>query len=72
MVKIALPHKLELPAIKNSLELQRLAVSEGCLPDLDSQNVVAVRPETLAMAFDHHGNLLPYAGFGLGSAQRQA
>lgn len=55
------PYNLEdlrLVHIKNTLELNALAVSEGCLPLLDLHGGIAVEKEAFRMAFDDSGFLI--------------
>jgi hypothetical protein len=43
--------------IKNTLELSQLAVSTGCLPDLDGNDDVEIGEKQLSLQFDTDGNL---------------
>ncbi len=59
------PYSLEdlrLVHIKNTLELDNLMVSEGCLSDLQGKTHVAIENKDLRLEFDGSGNLLsPFA-----------
>ena len=48
---------LRIVHIKNSLELTRLMVSEGCLPELAKTKNADISTEHLSMEFDRNGNL---------------
>jgi len=53
---------LRLVHIKNTLELDNLTVSEGCLSDLQGKSDVTIEKKDLRMEFDGSGNLLsPFA-----------
>ena len=49
---------LRLVYIKNSLELGRLWVSMGCLPQLEHNPTVTVASDVLELTFDVYGNLI--------------
>ena len=59
------PYSLEdlrLVHIKNTLDLDNLMVSEGCLSDLQGKTHVAIEKKNLRLEFDGFGNLLsPFA-----------
>jgi hypothetical protein len=59
------PYSLEdlrLVHIKNTLDLDNLMVSEGCLSDLQGKSHVAIEKKSLRLEFDGSGNLLsPFA-----------
>lgn len=44
--------------IKNTLELNWIAVSEGCVPDLEGREDLEITPEERHLEFDGDGNLL--------------
>jgi hypothetical protein len=53
---------LRLVHIKNTLELDSLMVSEGCLPDLQGKSYVSVEKKDRRLKFDASGNLIsPFA-----------
>lgn len=49
-------NELKIVQIKNTLELEHLLVSEGCLPDLTGDCIV--EPEGESMVFDRNGDLV--------------
>ncbi|UCD83154.1 MAG: DUF2088 domain-containing protein [Desulfobacterales bacterium] len=54
------PHTTEdlrIVHIKNTLQLSRLMVSEGCLFELDKKHNIDIEPDNFAMHFDQAGNL---------------
>jgi hypothetical protein len=53
------PEDLRIVHIKNTLELGRLTVSEGCLPDLVESGKIDVSDDSYPMKFDQAGNLIP-------------
>ena len=55
------PHTLQdlsIVYIKNTLELNRLMVSQGCLPNLEGRPNLYIESESLGLAFDSAGNLI--------------
>lgn len=61
--------------IKNTSEVSRLLVSEGCLPSLSGRTDIDCRPERVSMGFDYNGNMLSplnELGEGVGVNQGQA
>jgi hypothetical protein len=48
---------LRIVHIKNTLELSQLAVSRGCLPDLQGNEAVEIGGDTAGLEFDAEGNL---------------
>jgi hypothetical protein len=52
------PEDLRIVHIKNTLELSRLSVSEGCLPGLVKNRKVDIGAESFVMKFDQAGNLI--------------
>jgi len=57
-VRPCTPADLRIVHIKNTLELTRLLVSEGCLAELENSADVVVEPSDVALRFDRSGNLL--------------
>ena len=49
---------LKLVHIKNTLELGKILVSRGCLPDLEGKPEVHILPDDLQLRFDATGNLV--------------
>jgi hypothetical protein len=49
---------LKLVHIKNTLELGKILVSRGCLPDLEGKPEVHIFPDDLQLRFDATGNLV--------------
>lgn len=52
------PSDIRIVYIKNTLELNRLLVSEGCLPNLTNRRNLEIEPEELVLEFDDAGNLV--------------
>jgi hypothetical protein len=55
------PHtlvNLKLVYIKNTLELGKILVSRGCLPDLEGKPEVHISPDDFRLGFDSTGNLV--------------
>ena len=55
------PHDLldlSIVYIKNTLELARLMVSQGCLPDLENRPDIQIDPESFSLDFDSSDNLI--------------
>jgi hypothetical protein len=49
---------LRLVHIKNTLELVRVLVSEGCLREMEGRSEIEIEPEPQPLAFDEAGNLV--------------
>jgi len=49
---------LRMVHIKNTLELESLMVSEGCLSELQGKSHVTIEEKSLRLKFDGSGNLV--------------